>query len=327
MKCTACGNDNEENAQFCGGCGASLSSGRVAARPVLPTVGFGEAISRGFTSYFTFSGRASRPEYWWWVLFTALVAIIPVSILVTFIPSLAVTSRRLHDIGKSGWLQILPFAFIVVAFISFIVSAVSGIGNAGGWIIAAIASSVVLFVLLASKGDEGPNNSDPDPRQATSGELPMIDFGKGIVLGLQNSIKFSGRATGAEFWWFGLFYGLLQIGNLVIGFLPIIGWIVGLVVTLVFLIPLISVSVRRLHDIGRSGWWMMVWLGTYLPIIIASILLLISLYVGVWSVVIVGIVSIVAGIGLAIWWGLWFCNKGDRGPNKYGPDPRQATSQ
>ena len=63
MKCQTCGNDNAENAQFCAGCGASLSSGRVAARPGLPTVGFGEAISRGFTNYFTFSGRASRLEY------------------------------------------------------------------------------------------------------------------------------------------------------------------------------------------------------------------------------------------------------------------------
>ena len=64
MKCQTCGNDNEENAQFCEGCGASLSSGRVTARPGLPTVGFGEAISRGFTNYFTFNGRASKPEYW-----------------------------------------------------------------------------------------------------------------------------------------------------------------------------------------------------------------------------------------------------------------------
>jgi len=313
---------------------ASLSSSRVAARPGLPTVGFGEAISRGFTNYFTFSGKASRPEYWWWVLFTALVAIIPLSILVTFIPSLAVTSRRLHDIGKSGWLQILPFAFIVVTFISIIVSVVGGTPRAVGWIIFAIASSVVLFVLLASKGDEGPNKSDPDPRQATSGELPMIDFGKGIVLGLQNCIKFSGRATSAEFWWFALFYGLLQIGNLIIGILPFIGWIVELVVTLVFLIPLISVSVRRLHDIGRSGWWVMVWFPAYSPVIIPGILLLISLYVDVWSgdnlleiVLISSIVNIVAGVGLAIWCGVWFCNKGHRGPNKYGPDPRQTTSQ
>ena len=160
MKCPTCGNDNAENAQFCGGCGASLSSGRVAARPGLPTVGFGEAISRGFTNYFTFSGRASRPEYWWWVLFTSLIGLIPFAGLVTLIPTLAVTSRRFHDIGKSGWLQILPFALIVVAVISVVVPILSPVV----WMIAAFASFVVLIVWLVRKGDEGPNKYGADPR-------------------------------------------------------------------------------------------------------------------------------------------------------------------
>ena len=142
MKCTACGNDSLENAQFCAGCGASLSSGRVAARPGLPTVGFGEAISRGFTNYFTFSGRASRPAYWWWVLFTILIGLIPFAGLVTLIPTLAVTSRRFHDIGKSGWLLILPFALIVVAVITLFVD----ILGPNIWMIAAFASFVVLIV-------------------------------------------------------------------------------------------------------------------------------------------------------------------------------------
>ena len=112
MKCPQCPNDNPENAQFCGGCGANLSSGEATARLGLPTVGFSEAISRGFTNYFTFNGRASKPEYWWWVLFTFLLGLIPLAGLVTLIPTLAVTSRRLHDIGKSGWLQIIPWAIL-----------------------------------------------------------------------------------------------------------------------------------------------------------------------------------------------------------------------
>ena len=164
MKCPTCCNDNPAGAQFCGGCGASLSSGRVAARPGLPTVGFGEAINRGFTYYFTFSGRASRPEYWWWGLFTSLIGLIPFAGLVTLIPTLAVTSRRFHDIGKSGWLQILPFALIVVAVITLFVD----ILNPVVWMIAAFASFVVLIVWLVRKGDEGPNKYGPDPRQATS---------------------------------------------------------------------------------------------------------------------------------------------------------------
>jgi uncharacterized membrane protein YhaH (DUF805 family) len=126
-------------------------------------VGFGGAISRGFSNYFTFSGRATRAEYWWWVLFTALVGLIPLAGLVTLIPMLAVTSRRLHDIGKSGWVQIMPWAIVAVTLVLALETALFVIG-----MIAVFASFVVLIVSLAKKGDEGPNKYGPDPRQATS---------------------------------------------------------------------------------------------------------------------------------------------------------------
>ena len=142
-------------------------------------VGLGEAISRGFTNYFTFSGRASRPEYWWWVLFTALVAIIPVSILVTFIPSLALASRRLHDIGKSGWWQLLPLGGLILVFL--ILFSAGAYFESLWWpmmlmellvsLVLFLGSIVLLIVWLASKGFEGPNTYGPDPRQSTSQQL------------------------------------------------------------------------------------------------------------------------------------------------------------
>ena len=75
------------------------------------------------------------------------------------------TSRRLHDIGKSGWLQILPFALIVVVVISAVAAILI---HPAVWMIAAFASFVVLILWLVRKGDEGPNKYGPDPRQATS---------------------------------------------------------------------------------------------------------------------------------------------------------------
>ena len=165
MKCPTCGRDNPENAQFCGVCGTNLISGEVTVGPELPMVSFGGAIIRGFSNYFNFSGRATRAECWWWVLFAFLIGLIPFAGLVTLIPNLAVTSRRLHDIGKSGWLQILPWAIFGVA----VISAVAAIPIPPAvWIIAAFASFVVLIVWLVRKGDEGANKYDPDPRQATS---------------------------------------------------------------------------------------------------------------------------------------------------------------
>ena len=83
---------------------------------------FAQAISSAFRNYVTFAGRASRSEYWFWVLFTIIGGIVtaildhaafsendfPTPINTIFnvlclLPSLAVGARRLHDIGKSGW--------------------------------------------------------------------------------------------------------------------------------------------------------------------------------------------------------------------------------
>lgn len=88
-------------------------------------VSFTEAISMAFSKYATFSGRASRSEYWWFNLFLFVVqSLVGSSVfiaginspaeslsgivsLVLFLPSLAISVRRLHDIGKGGgWILI-----------------------------------------------------------------------------------------------------------------------------------------------------------------------------------------------------------------------------
>ena len=62
MKCPTCGNDNPPDVQFCGGCGTNLISGEASFGTELPMVRFGEAIRRGFSNYFRFSGRSTRDE-------------------------------------------------------------------------------------------------------------------------------------------------------------------------------------------------------------------------------------------------------------------------
>ena len=77
---------------------------------------FGQAISTCLSKYATFSGRASRPEFWWFFLFQLLVSVAASIVserfgslvnLALLLPALAVGTRRLHDIGKSGWWQLL----------------------------------------------------------------------------------------------------------------------------------------------------------------------------------------------------------------------------
>ena len=93
-------------------------------------VGFGDSISLGFKNYFQFEGRSSRGAYWYFSLFLAVVSIatsifdvifIPgnelsplntIFALATLVPSVAVSVRRLHDIGRSGWWNLLVFTII-----------------------------------------------------------------------------------------------------------------------------------------------------------------------------------------------------------------------
>lgn len=87
---------------------------------------------------------------------------------------------------------------------------------------------------------------------------------------LQNYAVFTGRARRKEYWMFALFNLIIVI---VLGVIDsIIGVaILGTLYALAVLIPSIAVSIRRLHDTGRSGWWLLL---LFIPIIGALIILI-----------------------------------------------------
>lgn len=96
---------------------AELESERLQPTKPIPMT-FVESIQTCFSKYADFSGRASRSEYWWWVLFVFLATMAAGIVsdklsalfsLAVMLPGLAVGARRLHDIDKSGWLQLLYF--------------------------------------------------------------------------------------------------------------------------------------------------------------------------------------------------------------------------
>jgi uncharacterized membrane protein YhaH (DUF805 family) len=77
---------------------------------------FVEAVKICFTKYADFKGCATRPEFWWWVLFTFVASALLQTVsrdlsglfsIGTLVPSIAVGARRLHDTDRSGWLQLL----------------------------------------------------------------------------------------------------------------------------------------------------------------------------------------------------------------------------
>jgi uncharacterized membrane protein YhaH (DUF805 family) len=102
---------------------------------------FIDAIKACFTKYADFNGCASRPEFWWWILFTSIAAVVLRSVsynlsglfsLTTFLPSIAVTARRLHDIDRSGWWQLLYFLPIIGWIILILFCAEAGKPNRYG---------------------------------------------------------------------------------------------------------------------------------------------------------------------------------------------------
>jgi uncharacterized membrane protein YhaH (DUF805 family) len=83
---------------------------------------FQESIRVCFSKYADFSGRATRSEYWWFILFV-LLAGLGISMisdvlggifaLATLLPSIAAATRRLHDTNRSGWWQLLCLVPII----------------------------------------------------------------------------------------------------------------------------------------------------------------------------------------------------------------------
>ena len=116
-----------------------------------------------------------------------------------------------------------------------------------------------------------------------------MSFVESIQTVLGKYCDFNGRARRSEYWWFTLAYSVLS--GVLSGFAQnstIFGIISG-IVSLALLLPSLGVSVRRLHDIGKSGWWLLLAL---IPVIGAIILI------------------------------VWDCKDSEPGDNQYGPNPK-----
>lgn len=103
---------------------------------------FTESIKVCFSKYADFNGRASRSEYWWYVLFIVLVSFVTgvindkLSILfsvATLLPSIAVAARRLHDTNRSGWWQLIGLIPVIgwIIIIYFLVQEAKEPNNFG----------------------------------------------------------------------------------------------------------------------------------------------------------------------------------------------------
>lgn len=164
-----------------------------------------------------------------------------------------------------------------------------------------------------------------------------------FIFCFKNYAKFSGRARRSEFWFFVLFNFVISSALNVVSqslwyatdsyaFLSI-----SYIYSLAVAIPALAVTVRRLHDTGRSGWWLLAY---YLPIVLTVVLFVIffvqllsefSFYkldsiraedlpwTTVWGVLLSLLLSLIFGILIFV----WLCTDSQSGTNKYGPTPKE----
>jgi uncharacterized membrane protein YhaH (DUF805 family) len=117
---------------------------------------------------------------------------------------------------------------------------------------------------------------------------------KYFMLALQQYANFNGRANRPQYWYFVLFQFIFLIVAAILdnvsglNFAPASYGFIYLLVVVALILPGLAVSVRRLHDLNKSGWYIL--------------LSLIPLIGGIWLLVLM-------------------VSKGTDGPNQYGPDP------
>ncbi|RTY90841.1 DUF805 domain-containing protein [Flavobacterium sp. GT3R68] len=131
----------------------------------------------------------------------------------------------------------------------------------------------------------------------------MIDWYKSVVF--ENYANFSGRARRSEYWYFTLMNILVAMAFVTLGVIMVtalgmdelgIGIFVVLyaLYTLAIIIPSFAVTVRRLHDLGKSGWYFLIY---FIP------------FIG------------------SIWLLILLCTEGESQPNQYGPDPKNELDE
>jgi len=166
-----------------------------------------------------------------------------------------------------------------------------------------------------------------------------------MILPLKRYADFRGRSPRREYWMFVLFTFIVSIvlslidaalgfgghansysatgangfaaGGGVSG-----GWLSN-IWSLAMFIPSLAVGVRRLHDLDRTGWWMV---GPMVPMVIGFILFFMAMRSALagggmsGAGVVGGILLLIGGIiGIVLF--VWFCMRGTEGPNRFGPDP------
>jgi uncharacterized membrane protein YhaH (DUF805 family) len=169
-----------------------------------------------------------------------------------------------------------------------------------------------------------------------------------MILPLKRYFDFKGRSRRKEYWMYTLFLvivsivlsildAVLGLGGSAVGDAEtsptamgasgaLSGGLLANLFALGTFIPSLAVAVRRLHDLDRSGWWVLLPFG---PFVIGAVLMAAGFMQamsgsgdGMGAAAMAGMVLIGVGLICAIVLLVWYCTEGTRGPNRFGEDPK-----
>lgn len=123
----------------------------------------------------------------------------------------------------------------------------------------------------------------------------QVSFSQAVRMAFDSYCRFQGRSSRSEYWWWVLFTFILgsalSLLELLLGFSSTAAQATNGLLSLALLLPGLGLSVRRLHDINKSGWW-----------------------------ILLGLIPVVGAIVLII----WFAQNSQMQDNQYGPVPNMA---
>ena len=142
--------------------------------------------------YAEFTGRSRRKEYWFYVLMLIVIGVVigvveralgltgmvgpygPLSLLfglATFVPSLAVGIRRLHDTNRSGWWLLIGYGPLLI---SLCLTYLGSLSLGMIFSVIALVGFIVLLVLMVLEGTKGPNQYGADPKGAEAATATAV---------------------------------------------------------------------------------------------------------------------------------------------------------
>ncbi len=183
---------------------------------------------------------------------------------------------------------------------------------------------------------------------------PMMTIQESVKVCLQKYADFSGRATRAEFWWWLLATTVVSFAisavdtaiSVLMGSVTVFAFSpFSTIFGLAILLPNLAVTARRLHDIGKSGWWQLVWIviagAGWIIFAIGIAITVIMLFTGgsvagikegeffsnvefadFLPAISTLVIALLVNLAVFIWYLIWLVRQGDNGANRFGPDPR-----